>query len=214
MAVRSHPPSGVVPAHRRRDVTVGFDARQKIIEVGLQVRLIVRRHHAVHAGRAILARQAIGFEHPLTVDQVVQRGQHPLGVFSRQIGYPLSFRGQVRGTQSSLPCFSSMGLNAWRLPSLQRVPVSPAPRHPQYYKAATTSRRASPSVYVFASGFHMPLRFVFACALPCSPSERSGPEHCLGRCSCPADSYGHKRDLSGFWPIPYLCPAQRPRRNR
>jgi hypothetical protein len=36
---------------------------------------------------------------------MVQRGQHPLGMCPRQIGYPLSFRGQVIGTQSSLPCF-------------------------------------------------------------------------------------------------------------
>ena len=96
----------------------------------------------------------------------MQRGQHPLGMFPRQIGYPLSFRGQVCGTQRSLPCFSSMGLNAWRLPSLQRVPVNPVPRLPQYYEAATTSRRACPSAYVFASGIHMPWCFVFACALP------------------------------------------------
>lgn len=105
----------------------------------------------------------------------MQRGQYPLGVFPRQIGYPLSFRGQVRGTQGSLPCFSSMGLSAWRLPSLQRVPVSPVPRHPQYYEAATTSRRACPSAYVFASGFHMPWRFVFACALPMLAKSVIGP---------------------------------------
>jgi hypothetical protein len=40
----------------------------------------------------------------------MQRGQRLLGIFPRQLGYPLSFRGQVRGTQSSLPCFSAMGL--------------------------------------------------------------------------------------------------------
>jgi hypothetical protein len=45
-------------------------------------------------------------------------------MFPRQIGYPLSFRGQVCGTQSSLPCFSSMDLIAWRPPSLRRVPLS------------------------------------------------------------------------------------------
>lgn len=67
----------VVPSHRRRDVT----ARQGIIEVELQikvelqVRLIVRRHHAVDAGRAILACQTKSLKHPLTVDQVKQRGR-------------------------------------------------------------------------------------------------------------------------------------------
>jgi len=164
-----------VPSHRRRDVTSGFDACLEIIEVGLQVRFIVHRHHAVDAGRSILARQAIGFKHPFMVDQVMQRGQHPLGMFPRQIGYPLSFRGQVCGTQRSLPCFSSMGLNAWRLPSLQRVPVSPVSRLRQYYEAATTSRRAYPSAYVFASGFHMSWRFVFAHALPMLAKSVIGP---------------------------------------
>jgi hypothetical protein len=110
----------------------------------LQIRLVVRCGHAVDARCAILARQAIGLEHPFEVDQVVQRGQHPLGMLSRQIGYPLSFRGQVCGTQSSLPCFSSMGLCARRLPFLQRVLVSPVPRLHRYYEAATTSRRARP----------------------------------------------------------------------
>ena len=88
---------------------------------------------------------------------MMQRGQHPLGMLPRQIGYPLSFRGQVCGTQSSLPCFSSMGLTARRLPSLRRVPVSPVPRFRRYCEAATTSRSAYPSAYGFASGFRMSL---------------------------------------------------------
>lgn len=58
----------VVPSHRRRDVSAGFDAHQDIIKIGLEVRFIIRRRHAVDAGRAILARQAIGFEHPFTVE--------------------------------------------------------------------------------------------------------------------------------------------------
>ena len=61
--------------------------------------------HAVDARRAILARQTKRLEHPFEVDQMMQRGEHPLGMFPRQFGYPLSFRGQVFGTQSSLPCF-------------------------------------------------------------------------------------------------------------
>ena len=104
--------------------------------------------------------------------------QHPLGILPRQFGYPLSFRGQVCGTQSSLPCFSSMGLNAWRLPSLQRVLVSPVPRLHQYYEAPTTSRRACPSAYGFASGFHMPWRFVLAYALPMLAKSIIGPGAC------------------------------------
>jgi hypothetical protein len=115
---------------------------------------------------------------------VMQRGQHPLGIFPRQFGYPLSFRRQVCGTQSSLPCFSSMGLNAWRLPSLQRVLVSPVPRLPRYYEAPTTSHRACPSAYGFASGFHMSWRFVFAPALPMPAKSVIGPGAFKAGCSC------------------------------
>ena len=68
------------------------DARQEVIKIGLQCRLIIRRCHAVDARRAILARQAVSLEHPFAVDQVMQRGQHPLGTLPRQLGYPLSFR--------------------------------------------------------------------------------------------------------------------------
>ena len=120
---------------------------------------VLRRSHAVDARRAILARQTISLGHPFEVDKMMQRGQHPLGFIPRQIGYPLSFRGQVCGTQSSLPCFSSMGLYARQLPFLGRVPVSPVPRLHRYYKAATTSRDARPLAYDFALGFRTCLAF-------------------------------------------------------
>lgn len=35
---------------------------------------------------------------PPSCRPVVQRGHYPRAMFPRQIGYPLSFRGQVRGT--------------------------------------------------------------------------------------------------------------------
>ena len=95
----------VVPPHRRRDIAARFDARQQVRETGLQLRLVLVRRHAVDARRAILARQTKRLEHPFEVDQVVQRSEHPLRMSPRQFGYPLSFRGQVFGTQSSLPCF-------------------------------------------------------------------------------------------------------------
>ena len=129
-------------------------------------------------------------------------------MFPRQIGYPLSFRGQVCGTQRSLPCFSSMGLNAWQLPSLQRVPVSPVPRLPRYYEAATTSRRACPSAYVFTSGFHMPWCFVFACALPMLAKSVIGPGALFRPVLRAGFPCGHERDLSGFLvthPVPLPC---------
>ena len=87
-----------MPPHRRRDIAARFEARQQVREIGLQVRLVFVRRHAVDARRAILARQTKRLEHPFEVDQVVQRGEHPLGMLPRQFGYPLSFRGQVFGT--------------------------------------------------------------------------------------------------------------------
>src|SRR4051812_3271270 len=47
---------------------------------------------------------------------------------SCQYSYPLSFRGQVCETQSSLPCFPSTVLSTWHPSFLDRVPVSPVPR--------------------------------------------------------------------------------------
>ena len=87
--------------------------------------------------------------------------------------------------------------------------MSPVPRLPRYYEAATTPRRARPSAYVFTSGFHMP--WCFSCSRArsrCSPSRSSGLERCCGRCSVPAFPCGHKRDLSGFLvshPVPLPC---------
>src|SRR5439155_5147089 len=46
---------------------------------------------------------------------------------SCQFSYPLSFRGQVCETQSSLPCFPSTVLSTWHPSFLDRVLVSPVP---------------------------------------------------------------------------------------
>ena len=113
--------------------------------------------------------------------------------------------------------FPAMVLIAWRPPSLRRVPASPVPRPLRYYEAATTSRRACPSAYVFASGFR-PGSIVRV------------------RCRAPADVRAHRRARSFVhpalqgpglfhtgddgtsqvpWrPLPRLCPALRPRPNR
>jgi len=178
----------VMPAHRRGDIAAGLDAFQEVQQVGLQVGLVVRRRHAVDARRAILARQSPGLEHPVEVDMLMQRGQRSLGMRPRQIGYPLSFRGQVRGVQVPLPCFSSMALHARRLPSLRRVPVSPVPRLRWYYEAATTSHRDRPSAYGFAFRFRpapegscSPSR-----ALPMSSGRSPGLEPLVRRRSFPA----------------------------
>src|ERR1700681_700666 len=47
---------------------------------------------------------------------------------SCQFSYPLSFRGQVCETQSSLLCCPSTVLSTWHPSFLDRVPVSPVPR--------------------------------------------------------------------------------------
>ena len=62
----------------------------------------------------------------------------------RQSGYPLSFRGQVRGAQGLLPCFPATALIPRRPPSLARVPVSPIPRGQRHYEGATTSHLRFP----------------------------------------------------------------------
>ena len=112
--------------------------------------------------------------------------------------------------------FPAMVLIAWRPPSLRRVPASPVPRPLRYYEAATTSRRACPSAYVFASGFR-PGSIVRV------------------RCRAPGDVRAHRRARSFVhpalqgpglfrtgddgtsqvpWrPLPRLCPALRPRPN-
>ena len=198
-----------MPPHRRRDIASGFDARQKVSQIDLEICFVFRRRHAVDARRAILARQTVGLEHPFEVDKMMQRSQRPLGLIPRQIGYPLSFRGQVRGTQSSLPCFSAMGLCARRPPFLERVPVSPVPRLPRYYEAATTSRGAYPSAYGFASGFRTRLAFRVRSRAP-DRRQAVGQAWSVVQPALPkpAVSYGHARDLSGSLashPAPLPC---------
>ena len=73
----------VVPSYRRHDIPARLDERQQVSEIDLQVRFVVLRGHAVDAGRAILARQTKRLKHPFEVDQVMQRGQRPLGVLPR-----------------------------------------------------------------------------------------------------------------------------------
>ncbi len=102
-----------------------------------------------------------------------------------------------------------MGLRARRLPSLHRVPVSPVPRLPRYYEAATTSCRANPSAYGFASGSRMFLAVRARLRAPVTAKPVIGP----GVFVPPAlrsrlFPYGHKQDLSGFLvtlPVPLPC---------
>ena len=130
-------------------------------------------------------------------------------MFPRQIGYPLSFRGLVRGTQGSLPCFASMGLCARRPPSLQRVPVSPVPRLFRYYETATTSRSARPSAYDFASGFRVCLVVrVRLCAPDDAQAHRRARSIVQPALRDRLLPHGHTRDLSGFLvtrPVPLPC---------
>src|SRR3954469_18992820 len=59
------------------------------------------------------------------------------------MGYPLSVRGQVCRAQGPLPCVAATVLCSWRLPSLERVPMSSVPRRRRYDEGATTSHPAS-----------------------------------------------------------------------
>jgi hypothetical protein len=140
---------------------------------------------------------------------MVKRGQNCPRLRSRQFGYPLSFRGQVRGAQSLLPCFPATALIPWRPPSLARVPVSPVPRSQRYYEGATTSRLRIPrSLICFASG----VRAIFRSS--CSPWRRSRdgwkthPGQGIwsaGRPYAGTLSLGRRRDLTGsqaIRPIP------------
>ena len=126
-------------------VAAGLDAFQKVQKIGLQVHFVVRRRDAVDAGSTVLAGQPVGLRHPIQIDDVVERAKRRPPFRPRQIGYPLSVRGQVCGVQCPLPCVRSTVLFSWRPPSLRRVPASPVPRPHQYYEGARAgSRSASP----------------------------------------------------------------------
>src|SRR5271166_4203832 len=131
---------------------------------------------------------------------MVKRGQSCPRFGSRQFGYPLSFRGQVRGAQGLLPCFPATALVPWRPPSLARVPVSPVPRGQRYYEGATTSRLRIPGrLSVSLPGPRDPPLFVLAlAALP--DGWRTHPGQGIwsaGRPFAGALSRGRKRDLTG-----------------
>jgi len=147
---------------------------------------------------------------------MMQRGQSRPRPRSRQFGYPLSFRGQVRGAQRLLPCFPPTALVPWRLPSLARVLASPVPRGHWYDEGATTSRsRITPC---FASGVHtIPPR-------SCSHRRRSRVGGGLTQAGTlvqpavplPARSRVDANGISQVprRSIPCLCPGLRPRPDR
>ena len=63
----------VCSTDRRRMVTAGLDAFQEVQKVGLQVHFIVGRCDAIDTGSTIFARQPVGLDHPILVDDVVER---------------------------------------------------------------------------------------------------------------------------------------------
>ena len=108
------------------------------------------------------------------------------------------------------PVFPAMVLIAWRPPSLRRVPASPVPRPLRYYEAATTSRRACPSAYVFASGFRPGSIVRVRCRAPGDVrAHRRARSLCSpGAPGSRAFPYGRRRDLSGSLatpPAPLPC---------
>ncbi len=198
-----------MPSHRWRHVTARLDAPQQGSQVGLQLRVVIGRHDAVNPGRAVLARQAIGVEHPVQIDQVMQRVKHPLRVLARQTGYPLLFREQVCETQSSLPCFPSMVPHAWRPPFLEWVPASPVPHRHRYYEVATTSHGACPLAYGFAARSRMGLVVRVRRGAPDNSQVRRRAWRIVPPAPrVPATSCAHPWDLTGSLvthPAPLPC---------
>ena len=136
---------------------------------------------------------------------------------SRQFGYPLSFRGQVRRVHGPFPCLPPMALSSRRLPFLLRVPTSLVPRSQRYYEGATTSHlRISGRLLV---RFHCPPDPPASC-----PPQRSqkvgGPfqARALGGrppvfpAICRVDATGTSQVFRRS--VPCLCSVPRPRSNR
>ena len=100
---------------------------------------------------------------------------------SCQFSYPLSFRGQVCETQSSLPCCPSAVLSSRRPPFLDRIPARPVLRRHQYYEGATTSHSRIPG-HLFVSLPGSTRSLSASCSLlPALPGGwrlRSGQDHC------------------------------------
>ena len=149
---------------------------------------------------------------------MVHRGQSRPRSRSRQFGYPLSFRGQVRGAQRLLPCFPPTALVPWRLPSLARVLVSPVPRGHRYDEGATTSRSRIPAAYLFrVRGPHDSSLFVLASsALPVGGGPTQAGTLVQPAVPLPARSRVDANGISQVprRSIPCLCPGPRPRPDR
>jgi hypothetical protein len=132
----------------------------------------------------------------------------------RQVGYPLSFCGQVRRVQCPLPCFRSTVLSPWCPPSFRRVPASPVPRLHEYYEGTTTSCARVPGpLWIRCRVPHAPL-----CS--CSPWRSRcgrGRIRAWGPWSAGLPLSGNLRvGTHGIsqvpWrSVPYLCPVLRPR---
>ena len=150
---------------------------------------------------------------------MVQRGQRCPRLRSRQIGYPLSFRGQVCGAQGLLPCCLATVLIPWHLPSLARVPVSPVPRGQRYDEGATTSRLRIPG-HLFVSLPGPTRSSVVRARFDSAPGRVEDPIRARAIVQPAAHVPALSRvDASGISQvprrsIPCLCPGPRPRPDR
>ena len=149
---------------------------------------------------------------------MMQRGQSRPRSRSRQFGYPLSFRGQVRGAQGLLPCFPPTALVPWRLPSLARVLASPVPRGHRYDEGATTSRsRILGRLFVSRPRSTRSSSFVLASsALPGGGGPIQAGTLVQPAVPLPARSHVDANGISQVprRSIPCLCPGPRPRPDR
>ena len=93
-----------------------------------------------------------------------------------------------------------MALHSRRPPSLDRVPVSPVPRRPQYYDGATTSRTRIPGRLLASppeSTAHL-LGSCLAAAIPRGRRRRAGQGHLFRRRPISGSPLrGRVRDLTG-----------------
>ena len=149
----------------------------------------------------------------------MQRGQCHPAFGSRQFSYPLSFRGQVCETQSSLPCCPSAVLSS------QSPPPWIGSRQVQFPDVISTMRalrlptHAFPVTYLVR--FRVPHDLRSSCTLRSAPVRKETPHRAriVVQPVIPLARLTHRADVSRSSQVPRqsilcLCSGPRPRPNR